>query len=81
MANPTTADPSTLAILLPPTIVHDSNFLRPPGEIRNMIYALVLTAPGRTIHHVSEGYLEYHAKSTVVPQANGSLENNPELMP
>ncbi|KAH5666644.1 hypothetical protein HBI40_014540 [Parastagonospora nodorum] len=28
-----------------------------------MIYALVLTAPGRTIHHVSEGYLDYHAKS------------------
>jgi hypothetical protein len=44
-----------------------------------MIYALVLKAPGRTIHHVSEGYLDYHAKSTVIPQANNDLENDSEL--
>jgi hypothetical protein len=46
-----------------------------------MIYALVLTAPGRTIHHVSEGYLEYHAKNTVTSQANGNLDNDSELAP
>jgi len=46
-----------------------------------MIYALVLTAPGRTLHHVSEGYLEYHAKSAVAPQANGNLDNDSELAP
>ncbi|KAH4944441.1 hypothetical protein HBI11_034470 [Parastagonospora nodorum] len=46
-----------------------------------MIYALVLTAPGRTIHHVSEGYLDYHAKSAVITQVDDNLENDSELTP
>jgi hypothetical protein len=79
MANPATSDPRTVGTSRPPKIVQNSDVLRLPGGLWNMIYALVLTAPGRTIHHVSEGYLDYHAKSTVIPQANNNLENDSEL--
>ncbi|KAH4059744.1 hypothetical protein HBH49_022240 [Parastagonospora nodorum] len=92
MANPATSDRRTVGTSTPPTIVQNSDSLRLPGGLWNMIYALVLTAPGRTIHHVSEGYLDYHAKSAVITQLKGickelyeetkslRLKFNPEVM-